>query len=143
MTWEKLIEHAVEEGAYIPIFHPKALNELEAMLKSDRGKGNAVVAAIIKLCRNPLPRDMGGVGNRLGKRKGSGNLKPLLCAKLKGLGTRIVYALTKQEPGEDAHEPGKTVTILAIGTREDMKAYIEASRRKSDVSPEWPREWRD
>jgi hypothetical protein len=86
---------------------------------------------------------MGGTGNRLGKRKGSGDLKPLLCVKLRGLGIRIVYALTKQGPGEDTHEWGKTVTIIAVSTREDMKAYIEASRRKSDVSPEWPGKWRD
>ncbi|MEW5866476.1 MAG: hypothetical protein AB1774_06390 [Bacillota bacterium] len=141
MRWEDIVAEIAAQGGYTPNLHPKALKELEGILQRNASTAKMVAAAIIKLCKNPLPHDMGGVGNRLGKRNETGDLRPLLYVKLRDIGIRIVYALSHAVNDKDRNRIDKTVTIVVISKREDMEAYLDALRRKADLPADWPEEW--
>lgn len=141
MTWEDIVTEIVAQEGYVPYIHPKALEELEEMLETNLSSGKLVAAAIIRLCKNPLPKDMGGVGSRLGKRKETGDLRPIFYVKLKGTGIRIVYALSYVTDDKHETRASKTVTIVVINKREDMEAYLEALKRKPGLFAEWLEKW--
>ena len=140
MTWEDVINSIKEQGGFTPQFRPKAFEELQNIFKKDQSIARLVVGALIKISLNPLPKDMGGPGNRLGKNSQTGDLRPLLCVKLKNIGIRIVYALNH----ELNHEKGiaaKYLTIVVISKREDMEVYLEAVKRKPSILGDWPENW--
>ncbi|MEW6106779.1 MAG: hypothetical protein AB1563_10530 [Bacillota bacterium] len=141
MTWDDILNEIALQGGYVPSLHPKAFDELQGLLRRDMAVAKMVAAAIVKLCKNPLPQDMGGVGRRLGKRKETGDLRLLLYVKLKGAGIRIVYALNHSTAEDGSERTNKSLTIAVISKREDMEAYLEALKRKPDLLADWPEEW--
>jgi hypothetical protein len=140
MNWDELKNIIIEQGGYIPCFHPKAFDELSEIFHRNQSVGKTVAAALIKLSRNPLPNDMGGLGKRLGKRENTGDLRPLLCVKLKSEGIRIVYALF-HTTDKNTKKVIKSFMIVVISKREDMAVYLEALKRKPDLLAKWPEDW--
>lgn len=91
----------------------------EDYLKLDGSQKSQVMRAIYKTAQNPLPRQEGGYGVRLGNKSGT-NLTDCLKIKLKKAGIRIVYTLKRTELG---------MVIIIIGVRADLDVYKEAARR--------------
>lgn len=106
-------------------FVEDALRDLDTLAKT--GQIDVVLAALVKLARNPLPKAEGGFGEPLGHKQRTGNLTGLLSVKLKGrYGLRIVYRLG-QKPVDG--RPTDAVRILVVLDREEERVYREAIRR--------------
>jgi len=94
----------------------KDLEELDGSVKQQ------VYAAILKVSKNPLPKNEGGLGNPLGNKYGN-NLTGFFKIKLLKLGIRIVYELIR----DDA-----IMKIVVIAVRTDGEVYEIATKRIKD-----------
>ncbi len=85
----------------------------------DGSQRKAVLKAVEKVSRNPLPASEGGYGKPLGSRNGN-DLTDLCKIKLLREGIRVVYALIRTET---------VMKIVVIAARSDNEVYDLAARR--------------
>jgi mRNA interferase RelE/StbE len=90
------------------------LNDLEGSQRK------AVLKAMEKVSRNPLPISEGGYGKPLGNKLGN-DLTGLCKIKLKKEGIRVVYALIRTETA---------MKIVVVAARSDNEVYDIAAQRK-------------
>ncbi len=90
------------------------LNDLEGSQRK------AVLKAMEKVSRNPLPISEGGYGKPLGNKLGN-DLTGLCKIKLKKEGIRVVYALIRTETA---------MNIVVVAARSDNEVYDIAAQRK-------------
>ncbi len=100
-------------------YHPLAVEELS---KLDGSVRKIVLKGILKVSKNPKPRNEGGYGKPLGN-KGINDLTGLLKIKYRDIGIRVVYKLIKDEKTHDMY-------ILVISARADNEVYDIAAKRK-------------
>ena len=55
MTWADIVAEIALQGGYVPSLRPKAFDELQGLLHRDRVVAEMAVAAVVRLCQNPLP----------------------------------------------------------------------------------------
>ena len=92
---------------------PKIIPEAEkSFAKFDKSLKIQIVAGIIKVSENPLPRPT-GYGKPLGN-KGGNNLTEFFKIKYKGIGIRVVYSLVSDK---------NIMNILVISPRDDDFCY--------------------
>jgi mRNA interferase RelE/StbE len=92
------------------------MDELDGSVKKQ------VDAAILKVSKNPLPKNEGGYGNPLGNKHG-GNLTGLCKITLLKLGIRVVYKLVREN---------KDMSIVVVAARADEQVYKIALKRIQD-----------
>jgi len=100
-------------------FMVEAANDLEEL---DGSVKRQVDAAILKVSKNPLPKNEGGMGNPLGNKHGN-NLTGFCKIKLIKLGIRVVYELIRIE---------EIMKIVVIAARADEEVYDIAAKRIKD-----------
>ncbi len=86
----------------------------------DGSQRKAVLKAMEKVSRNPLPISEGGYGKPLGNKLGN-DLTGLCKIKLKKEGIRVVYALIRTETA---------MKIVVVAARSDNEVYDIAAQRK-------------
>ncbi len=86
----------------------------------DGSQRKAVLKAMEKVSRNPLPISEGGYGKPLGNKLGN-DLTGLCKIKLKKEGIRVVYALIRTETA---------MNIVVVAARSDNEVYDIAAQRK-------------
>ena len=118
MRIEQIEGMLAETSGWSVTFTDPAWEELIAMARS--GVARQVVAAMVKVKRNPLPKQEGGYGNPCHDEEGA-ELAGCCYIKLRDAGVRIIYLLEKDEV--------KVLKVLAVGKREDKEVYREAARR--------------
>ena len=92
---------------------PKIIPEAEkSFAKFDKSLKIQIVAGILKVSKNPLPRPV-GYGKPLGN-KGGNNLTGFFKIKYKGIGIRVVYSLVLDK---------RVMNILVISPRDDDFCY--------------------
>lgn len=90
------------------------------LLRFERNAQIQILKGIQKVSENPLPRNQGGYGKPLG-RKRQINLTNLMKIKFKDLGVRVVYKLDYSE---------SFMRIIIISVRADDEVYKEALKRR-------------
>ncbi len=96
------------------------INEAKKDLKKlDGSVRTVVVRAIEKVSQNPLPREDGGYGKSL-RNSGGRDLANFCKIKLKASGIRVVYKVERVK---------KSMRVIIIGMRSDLKVYDEAVLR--------------
>ncbi|NLG80288.1 MAG: hypothetical protein GX492_10795 [Firmicutes bacterium] len=72
MTRDDIVNEIALQGGYVPSLHPKAFEELQGLLRRDMAVAKMLAAAIVKLCKNPLPPPgYGRCGPQARKTKGN------------------------------------------------------------------------
>lgn len=89
------------------------------MRKLDGSIRHQVEKAISKVSQNPLPREDGGYGKSL-RNSGGRDLANFCKIKLKASGIRVVYKVERVK---------KSMRVIIIGMRSDLKVYDEAVLR--------------
>ncbi|OQB13886.1 MAG: mRNA interferase RelE [Firmicutes bacterium ADurb.Bin193] len=102
--------------SYIIRFTEEARQDMK---KLDGSVKKQVVAAILKVSKNPLPKNEGGLGNPLGN-KHDNNLTGLCKIKILNPSIRIVYQLVRVD---------KVMNIIVIAARSDDEVYKIAAER--------------
>ena len=97
-------------------FIAKAEKDIESLDHTQRIQVNK---AILKVSKNPLPKNEGGYGEPLGN-KNSYNLTGLLKIKLLKLGIRVVYQLVRTD---------EIMKIIVVAARADDEVYEIAAKR--------------
>ena len=77
--------------------------------------------AILKVTKNPLPQNEGGLGKPLGHKHGL-NLTGLCKITLKQMGIRIVYELIRTD---------EIMEIVVVAARADEEVYNIAAKRRA------------
>ena len=101
------------------LYHPLAKEEIE---KLDGSVRKIVLKGIIRVSKNPLPKNKGGYGKPLGNKAGN-DLTGLLKIKFLDIGIRLVYKLIEDEKTHEMY-------ILVISARADNEVYNLARKRK-------------
>lgn len=104
MKLEEIEKRLAETPGWRVAFTEPALRELSTMAAS--GVAKQVVAALVKVKQNPLPKYEGGYGNPCHDEKGA-ELAGCCYIKLCDPGLRIVYLLERGEV--------KVLKVLAVG----------------------------
>lgn len=92
---------------------------LDDLTKLDKSQIKQVLKAILRVAKNPLPRNEGGYGKPLGNQTSS---KLAGCQKIKllELGIRVVYQPLRAD---------KIMKIIVISARKDDSVYTLAQKR--------------
>lgn len=98
------------------VFLPEADDDLGRL---DNGVRLIVLKAIKKVQKNPLPREEGGYGKRLGHKQNM-DLSGFLKIKIRDIGVRVVYALERRD---------NQMVVVVIGARKDNIVYKTAALR--------------
>jgi len=101
------------------------LPEAEEDLKRLDGSVKAqVLKGIRKVLQNPLPKEDGGYGSRLGN-KNNNDLTGLLKIKFLRIGIRVVY--------KNIYDPKKKIMkVIVISARCDNEVYDLARKRRKE-----------
>ena len=97
-------------------YSDEAKSDLKELNKSQRRQ---IYDAVLKVSKNPLPKNEGGLGKPLGNKFGN-NLTGLCKIVLKKLGIRVVYQLIRK---------GNMMEIIVIAARTDEEVYELAAKR--------------
>lgn len=98
------------------VFLPEADDDLGRL---DNGVRLIVLKAIKKVQKNPLPREEGGYGKRLGHKQNM-DLSRFLKIKIRDIGVRVIYALERRD---------NQMVVVVIGARKDNIVYKTAALR--------------
>jgi mRNA interferase RelE/StbE len=93
----------------------------EDLEKLDNSQRKIIRKLVDRVSQNPLPKNEGGYGEALGKKRGR-DLTGFCKIKLLKLGIRVVYKIIRE---------GNTMRIIVIAARADDEVYDIAFERKS------------
>lgn len=124
MDWAGYFEKQLSNWPWKVMFVEEAIGALNSL---DASIIEQIVAGVLKVSQNPLPKRLGGYGNELGKDRETGDLRPLLYIKYLDIGIRVVYGL-------EENDQQRIMKIIAVDLRAEKQAYKEAARRLKKYS---------